>query len=295
MRDLKLRRKNPQNIKSATSKYIQSLFLEKVAFDLDHQPTNAEFIDHINHHLFMVTAHIKYTSAKTTINKQNYAMAAFKTYYLELVKCLVQSRPRRNTSFQPLVYICYDVEGSRHNSPALDEQIPHFHGLILLHPRTRTNFLEALHDGKLNTSQDGRVEDVKYESPRGTEGDLKHIVNYVIKHSSTLNGVDTNYAPDAVFPDLRNSRYPFFLRPDTIVPHLDQPQRIMPPGRLEKAEKPSPPVQYIDAKAIVEAETAKLAKKNEKLQKQRLDRDATETLNQLPKKTRKHKVTSQPR
>ncbi|MDM9647116.1 hypothetical protein [Rhizobium sp. S163] len=195
-------------LREEAQSYVENLFRSKAVFDINPESDPAIVEHHISKHLYFFTAHLKYKMLPNSSSKQEYAMNAFRKYYIEMQRELIEHS--RQTVMQPLTYVAYDVEGSRYNSPAIDAQIPHLHGLMLLHPKTRDNFVRALEAKMLTKNSDGSIEKVTFEAHRGGLEDLSRIVDYTIKHSTTLQGNNYNFQPDMLLPDLKPKLYPFY-------------------------------------------------------------------------------------
>lgn len=198
-------------LQAATKDFVVQLFIDKARFDLQTDASLETVTNHLAEHLYFFTAHMRHVGQGPDFMKQSHAMDSIGKYYWNLIHGLID-KPRRNPNLQPLTYAAYDVEGSRRNNPARDAQIPHLHGIILLHPKTRNDFVRMLQEGALTKSWDGSIEDVKFERHRGEIDDLDNIVKYVIKHSVRLTDINTNYQTWKIMPEFSPAAYPFYKK-----------------------------------------------------------------------------------
>jgi hypothetical protein len=129
---------------------------------------------------------------------------------MDLCTAVIDKDPRKRTILQPLVHVSFDVEGSKSHQFISNPEIPHLHGLALIHPLTKDNFDRALATGSLSKSVDGATESVKYEKIRYSKKDMNKIVAYCSKYTDILKDNNMNYSPNEFFPLLKPAKYPFY-------------------------------------------------------------------------------------
>jgi hypothetical protein len=129
---------------------------------------------------------------------------------MDLSAAIIDKDPRKRKKLQPLIHVSFDVEGGRARKFVSNPEIPHLHGIALIHPQTKEHFERALDSGIISKSIDGMTECVKYEKVSYTNKAMNKIATYCLKYTSVLKGNNVNYSPNDFFPLLPPAKYPFY-------------------------------------------------------------------------------------
>lgn len=168
--------------------------------------------------LYAITVHIALPNkAMNTVYAQQRFFEAFSSYYSNTLRnqCTGKKRLRsRHKRDQPLVFLAFDMEGTRRGYKSQTVQCPHGHGLILFTERQLQNFLNRSDatrqaDGSMTlTKPAGGISVIQFE-PLPTSGDVEEFTDYALKHVARLSSPQENYRPYEWYP-YGSQHYPFW-------------------------------------------------------------------------------------
>lgn len=194
-----------------THNWVFQKIIDKAVYDITKSTDQniQRLEDYITKNAFIATVQLKNESTMYRIgDAQRRFKEAFGAYHATKLRkqCLTGGRvTRRNKKYQPLAFMAFDIEGSRHNSFSTVTAYPHGHGIVLFHERTLANFKEA-NKGFLTSVGDYNVRnptpsvslvDLK---PVNSFHDLDRYLAYSLKLEGRLQNCDTNYAPYDFYP-----------------------------------------------------------------------------------------------
>ncbi len=92
--------------------------------------------------------------------------------------------------------------------------MPHFHGAILFHHDTvsdyfRRNTVKELEDGGLQIIPPSALIHSLYLKNIPTEADLRRYLDYSLKYRGALTDTQTSYCPQRIYPE-KSKHYPFW-------------------------------------------------------------------------------------
>lgn len=159
--------------------------------------------------LFAITVQLTHPNKSLhTVNAQLRFEEAFSAYYAKQLRkqCAGRKAIRsRHRWDQPLVFVAFDMEGSRFGYKSSYLQCPHGHGLILFSERQFRNFLrnsvvERNADGSMRLLKPAKGISVIEFQPLETSYDAQSFADYAVKHATKLTGTQDNYAPYTWYP-----------------------------------------------------------------------------------------------
>ncbi|WP_313196156.1 hypothetical protein [Shinella zoogloeoides] len=168
--------------------------------------------------LYSITVQIPPPSRSLhTVNAQQRFFEAFSAYYSNTLRkqcASVENLRSRHKRDQPLIFLAFDMEGSRSGYKSSQVQCPHGHGLILFTERQIQNFLK--HSGAVRNA-DGRITLLKPArgiiaitfDPLPTPFDAQSFADYAVKHISKLTSIQENDTPFEWYP-CPSKHYPFW-------------------------------------------------------------------------------------
>lgn len=168
--------------------------------------------------LYAITVHTTLPNkTMRTVDAQQRFFEAFSSYYTNTLRkeCSGKERLRsRHKRDQPLVFLAFDMEGSRHGYKSGYVQCPHGHGLILFTERQLQNFLKRSGaarqaDGSMTLTKPARGILVIQFEPLPTSGDVEEFTDYALKHVAKLSSAQENYRPYEWYP-YPSKYYPFW-------------------------------------------------------------------------------------
>ncbi|WP_141402026.1 hypothetical protein [Rhizobium subbaraonis] len=194
-----------------TSTWAFQKIIDKAAYDISASSnTDLNRIeDYIRHNAFLATILLDSGGTPCHIGdaQRRFNKAFGKYHATEMRKqCLSNGKvTRRNKKLQPLAFMAFDIEGTRHNGFNTVTAHPHGHGAVIFHERTLANFEDAnkefltLEGGyKISNPTPGiSLVDLK---PVNSFEDLARFLTYSLKLEGKLKNNDTNYAPYDFYP-----------------------------------------------------------------------------------------------
>lgn len=209
-----------KEIKEATVIWSTELIAAKIYYEMNRPgyAGPATFEDYYKQCLFGITAHPKKSSTGSHVfNAQLRMETQFSDFYaqdlrLRCTKNLICSK--RTKFLQPLVIACFDIEGTRGGSAGDFTSMPHFHGVILFHHDTvsdyfKRNAVKELEDGGFQIIPPSGLIKSLYLKNIPTEGDLKRYLDYSLKYRGALTDNQSSYCPHRIYPET-SKHYPFW-------------------------------------------------------------------------------------
>ncbi|CDZ67355.1 Hypothetical protein NGAL_HAMBI2605_56350 [Neorhizobium galegae bv. orientalis] len=210
-----------------TSSWVSRIIKDKANYDIIHsdQKTSIHTDQYITDNGYLVTVQLRSTGRSLdTISAQKRIDDEFGRYHASVLRrqCFQSNKiNRRHKRLQPLAFIAFDIEGSRHNGFSFTTRHPHGHGVMLFHERTLADFKVA--NAKFQTLEGGfkiinptpaiSLIDLK---PIGSATDLSKWLRYSLKLERNLQNSTTSYAPYNFYPHA-SVDFPFWgWRPDTL-------------------------------------------------------------------------------
>ncbi|UVC09117.1 hypothetical protein IHQ71_00305 [Rhizobium sp. TH2] len=214
------------------TKWIQ----HKAKFDIttnDNQISMEEVDQSIQENLYFVTIQFnpKYVPANFKPHQLPALADAIASFYNSMCKDFIDFAFGGNAKFLPLFIAYFDGDGSRHSDHVTDIQTPHYHGLFLLHPKTRVAFEAWLSGNSIDRKIDGHpyksvsardhfpLETVNFSKFDPDRGSLEDMVSYVTKYARNDRYVKGNgdfFELSTVFPRVPKWMYPFYKRSNII-------------------------------------------------------------------------------
>jgi hypothetical protein len=200
-----------QNFKNIQSEYYRKLLLKKSIFDSFHTCSNLYDANiHINSFGFLFTVQFKPINSKSVIQKQKIIKKEIEIIHDNISQIIIENKAARNKKFRPFMVSFYDVECSRTHKYNFTHELPHVHGVLLVHPKTAPNFEKIYEIRDLIKTQTNYVDRIVFRRiDNGCEG-IKNIVDYGLKYASNVFDSNFNYELDYVFPEPDGKNYPFY-------------------------------------------------------------------------------------
>lgn len=222
-----------------THEWAFQKIIDKAIYDIlkSSDPDIRRLENYITNNAFIATVQLRNDCATYRIgNAQRRLKEAFGEYHATKLRkqCFTNGRvTRRNKKYQPLVFMAFDIEGSRHNGFSTTTTHPHGHGIFLFHERTLPNFMDAnrafvtLDGGYIirNPTPSISLVDLK---PVDSLEDLHRFLAYSLKLEGKLQNSDTNYAPYDFYPG-SSVDFPFWNAPARVeasASHASIPQGV---------------------------------------------------------------------
>ena len=191
--------------------------------------TNDEIEKQLEKNLYFVTIQFDPSThyRKFGRNQQLAQANAIASLYADMVKATIDYAFTRNSKLLPFLQLYLDAEGSRFTGHLDEIRVPHYHGLLLLHPKNVARFEEWLSafglkieiDGipaiKLNARHHHPIETITFSKFDPKLGSLESLISYVTKFLKNerfwnSNGGDLT---EAIFhPQVPMRAYPFYSR-----------------------------------------------------------------------------------
>lgn len=199
---------NNLNYKTNTSykEFYNDLVINKSKFDLFYS-IDENLDDHLSKTCFFFTAHFGQFLSGDTISKQIKMKQLFHDHYKYVCSKIMINDLDRNLRFLPFCIGFYDVEMSRKYSFNTFETTPHYHGVILIHPKNLKLFENMLFFH--NSSIVHNCVDVSYKQISRPADQLINIVQYSSKYSKFCDS-SSNFCVDFILPEIDKIKYPFY-------------------------------------------------------------------------------------
>ncbi len=203
---------------SSFSSFVEDVFNEKYMFDtrVKHVCREAS-LDHFCKHLFFVTVQIKHDMRKIVGEKApvrtKAIFDAYATWHSSVSRKLLGPKYNKLALVQPFSMAFLDAEEScNNNTVARVSQIEQIHGLLLVHPDTRSDFDRLIKNDVLKQVNDNRVTGVDIIRFNPQLGSAPPLMIYESKYPcQTLREARINTTFWS-FPDLGAKVYPFYSK-----------------------------------------------------------------------------------
>ncbi|MCA1490751.1 hypothetical protein I6F11_07445 [Ensifer sp. NBAIM29] len=194
-----------------THAWASHTIISKAVYDIrkSTNPDIQRLEKYIRDNAFIATAQLRSNGTDCHIwDAQRRFDNAFRAYHSSKLRkqCFTGGKvTRRNKKYQPLAFMGFDIEGSRHNGFSTTTVYPHGHGIVLFHERTLTNFRDAnrefltLEGGYIISNPTTSISLIDFKSVDSYE-DLDRFLAYSLKLEGKLRDSDTNYAPYDFYP-----------------------------------------------------------------------------------------------
>jgi hypothetical protein len=202
------------------TKWVFNTFKEKAKFDIKKTyriQTDTMIIGYIEDCSYAMTVIPRSSSVMNVRHAQSTLQSSFNDYSYGVLgsQCMdLQKLTSRNRKFFPLVFLAFDIEGTRHNAFDVMTSNPHGHGVIMFDTQTVFNFRRA--------NAQFRCEDGSYEivnptreialiklTPFCSIGGMKKFIHYSLKYAAKLKDNQINFRPFDFYPPA-SVNYPFW-------------------------------------------------------------------------------------
>lgn len=211
---------NTANIQNELTNCVLENFRLKARFDLsktykiENKAMIDEYIEDCSYAMTVIlrtssTMHVSTAQTKLHTNFNDYSIKVLGPQCLDLRKLT-----SRNRQFLPLIFLAFDIEGTRHNAFDVMTANPHGHGVIMFDTNTVFNFR--------NENARFRCEDGSYEIvnptrdialvklvPFSSISGVKTYIHYSLKYAAKLLDNQSNIHPYDFYPPT-SANYPFW-------------------------------------------------------------------------------------
>ncbi|TCR89890.1 hypothetical protein EV561_104111 [Rhizobium sp. BK376] len=203
--------------------------INKIEFDLGHdmKSNNFNLNKYLQKTLYFVTIQLytNFTDDFYSIKRQNITNESLDKFYYRLSSMFISRSVDNNSKYQPLLQLYLDDENSRYNAFMRPISKPHFHGLLLIHPKTADQFDKFYQsNGLFGTSTEVTmrnldlypIETVTFSKFDPEIGSLRNLISYTTKFARNqrfINGNDGGIELLRVYPRTSSKKYPFYKSP----------------------------------------------------------------------------------
>lgn len=218
------------------SKWVFDIFKEKAIFDLSRQyriQTDTMIKEYIEDCAYAITVISRSSSMMNVQYAQRELHDNFNDYSYTFLgpQCMdLRKLTSRNRKFLPLIFLAFDIEGTRQNAFSVMTTNPHGHGVIMFDTQTLFNFRSAnarflREDGSYEIVSPTRKIALIKLVPFCSIGGVKKFIHYSLKYAAKLKNNQINFRPFDFYPP-KSVNYLFWQRLSGTAQQSDAPQAI---------------------------------------------------------------------
>lgn len=184
-----------------------------------------QFYLHLSRHLYFITIQLKsnFTSDFYTLRRQQMTLEAIDGFYNWMNTRFIKRSQGRNSKYQPLLQLFLDDENSRYRDLISPISAAHYHGLLLLHPKTIACFEKVLRESSpmnlfptevvLRLPAYHPIETVTLSRFDPEAGSLSNLISYTTKFARNqrfVTGNEEGIELLRIYPRTSPDFYPYY-------------------------------------------------------------------------------------
>lgn len=204
----------------ALTEWVFDIFKKKAKFDLSKKykiQTGTMTNDYVQDCSYAMTVQLRPSTIMKVQSAQSKLQSTFNEYSINVLgpQCMdLRKLASRNRKFLPLIFLAFDIEGTRQNAFDVMTAHPHGHGVIMFDEHTVFNFRSAnarflCEDGSYEIVNPTREIALIKLIPFCSIGGVEKFIHYSLKYAAKLKDNQINFRPFDFYPPT-SVNYPFW-------------------------------------------------------------------------------------